>query len=55
MIRRGGVSDPSNTDESNVKIRELLEILKNDSDVEATTIGTVGIKSYDGFSYIVKK
>ncbi|KAJ8081683.1 hypothetical protein PM082_007529 [Marasmius tenuissimus] len=55
MIRGGGVSDPSNTEPYNVKIRELLEFLKDDTEVEATTIGTVGVKGYDGFSYIVKK
>ncbi|KAL0566931.1 hypothetical protein V5O48_015061 [Marasmius crinis-equi] len=55
MIRRGGVSDPENEDPANLKIRELLRYLKEDSEVEATTIGTVGVKGYDGFSYIVKK
>ncbi|KAK1223737.1 hypothetical protein PQX77_013389 [Marasmius sp. AFHP31] len=51
----GGVSNPTNTEFINVKIRELLQFLKDDTEVEATTIGTVGVKGYDGFSYIVKK
>ncbi|KAK1227572.1 hypothetical protein PQX77_009422 [Marasmius sp. AFHP31] len=55
MVWGGGPSDPKNTEFINVKIRELLQFLKDDTEVEATTIGTVGVKGYDGFSYIVKK
>ncbi|KAK1227573.1 hypothetical protein PQX77_009423 [Marasmius sp. AFHP31] len=55
MIRRGGVSDPTNTEPYNVKIRELSQFLEDDTEVEATTIGTVGVKGYNGSSYIVKK
>ncbi|KAL0568815.1 O-Methyltransferase, partial [Marasmius crinis-equi] len=55
MVRRGGVSDPSNEEPANLKNRELLSRLKEDAEVEATTIGTAGVKGYDGFTYIVKK
>ncbi|KAL0564102.1 O-Methyltransferase [Marasmius crinis-equi] len=55
MVRRGGVSDPANEEPANLKNRELLSRLKEDAEVEATTIGTAGVKGYDGFTYIVKK
>ncbi|KAK1225955.1 hypothetical protein PQX77_011087 [Marasmius sp. AFHP31] len=55
MVWGDGVPDPTNTEFINVKIRELLQFLKEDTEVEATTIGTMGIKGCDGFSYIIKK
>ncbi|KAG7094801.1 hypothetical protein E1B28_005615 [Marasmius oreades] len=55
MVRRGGPSDPTNTEPANVKIRELLQLIKDDKEVEATTISTVGVKGYDGFTYILRK
>ncbi|KAL0576258.1 hypothetical protein V5O48_005722 [Marasmius crinis-equi] len=55
MVRRGGVSDPTNEEPTNLKNRELLRYLKEDTEVEATTVGTVGVKGYNGFTYIVKK
>jgi hypothetical protein len=35
-------------------VRELLKALKDDREVDATTIGTVGEKGYDGFLYSVR-
>ena len=55
MVRYGRVADPSYTDESIEGVRDLLRALKDDKDVEATTIGTVGEKGYDGFLYAVRK
>ena len=52
-MREGRVADPNDHSESSVGIRKLLEHLKDDRDVEATTIATVGEKSYDGFLYAV--
>ena len=52
-MREGRVADPNDQSESSVGIRKLLEHLKDDRDVEATTIATVGEKSYDGFLYAV--
>lgn len=33
----------------------MLKAIKNDKEVEATTIGTVGEKGYDGFLYAIRK
>ena len=35
-------------------LRALLHHIKGDKEVEATTIGTVNEKGYDGFLYAVK-
>ncbi|KAK7693600.1 hypothetical protein QCA50_003169 [Cerrena zonata] len=53
VVREGRVADPNDTSESSVGIRKLLEHLKNDREVDATTIATVGEKAYDGFLYAV--
>ncbi|KAF9262235.1 O-methyltransferase family 3 protein [Marasmius fiardii PR-910] len=55
MVRRGGPSDPANTHPINVNIRELLKFIKDDKEVEATTLSTVGVKGYDGFMYVLRK
>jgi len=36
-------------------IRAVLQSIKEDEQVEATTISTVGEKGYDGFLYAVVK
>ncbi|PPQ99298.1 hypothetical protein CVT24_009166 [Panaeolus cyanescens] len=51
---RRNVSDPKSNDPNIEGVRELLQIIKNDPEVEATTIGTVGDKGYDGFLYAVR-
>ncbi|KAL0945951.1 hypothetical protein HGRIS_012229 [Hohenbuehelia grisea] len=53
--RRGRVADPSQTDESLEGVRALLAALKDDPEVEGTTIATVGEKGFDGFLYSVCK
>ncbi|KZT29836.1 O-methyltransferase family 3 protein [Neolentinus lepideus HHB14362 ss-1] len=55
VIRRGGVSDLSVTDDPRViGVREMLEVVKQDKGMDATTIGTVGEKGWDGFMYAVR-
>ncbi|ESK89380.1 o-methyltransferase family 3 [Moniliophthora roreri MCA 2997] len=55
MMFQGEVSNLSNTHPVYVKIRELLKVLKDDDEVEATTVGTAGIKGFDGFLFARKK
>ncbi|KAF7290873.1 O-methyltransferase family 3 protein [Mycena kentingensis (nom. inval.)] len=55
VVRYGRVADPAYTDENVEGVRRLLAGVKDDPDVDATTIGTVGTKGYDGFMYIVRK
>lgn len=52
VVWDGRTADPTDTTEPVLGIRKLLEHLKEDKDVEATTIATVGEKGYDGFTYI---
>ncbi|EEB99719.1 hypothetical protein MPER_00540, partial [Moniliophthora perniciosa FA553] len=54
VVRYGRVADPEQTDDRVEGVRSLLRALKEDKEVEATTIGTVGDKGYDGFLYAVK-
>ncbi|KAJ7675550.1 O-methyltransferase [Mycena rosella] len=55
VVRYGRVADPEYTDANVEGVRALLQAVKGDSEVEATTIGTVGDKGYDGFMYAVRK
>ncbi|KAG6906593.1 hypothetical protein DXG01_012996 [Tephrocybe rancida] len=55
VVRRGRVADLSYTDDNVVGVRRLLEVLKGDKEVQATTIATVGEKGYDGFLYAIRK
>ncbi|KAH9842798.1 S-adenosyl-L-methionine-dependent methyltransferase [Rhodofomes roseus] len=54
VVRNGKVADPAYTDANVEGVRKLLEHLKTDHEVEATTISTVGEKGWDGFTYILK-
>jgi len=54
VVRNGGTADPAESDEAVLGVRRLLVHLKTDTSVEATTIGTVGDKGYDGFLYAYK-
>ncbi|KAJ7119711.1 O-methyltransferase-domain-containing protein [Mycena epipterygia] len=51
----GRVADVENTSGSVESVRALLRYIKDDEEVEATTIHTVGEKGFDGFLYAVKK
>ena len=55
VIRYGQVGDPDYSDENVEGIRTLLRTLKEDKDVEATTISTVGGKGFDGFLFALLK
>ncbi|EPQ54224.1 S-adenosyl-L-methionine-dependent methyltransferase [Gloeophyllum trabeum ATCC 11539] len=55
VIRRGGVSNLAIKDDPRINgVREMLEVVKQDKGMDATTIGTVGEKGYDGFMYAVR-
>ncbi|KZO95195.1 S-adenosyl-L-methionine-dependent methyltransferase [Calocera viscosa TUFC12733] len=53
VVRNGRVANPEITTSDILGIRKLLQIIKEDKGVEATTIATVGDKGYDGFTYIL--
>ncbi|PPQ90842.1 hypothetical protein CVT25_007377 [Psilocybe cyanescens] len=55
VVRNGHVANPEYMDANIEGVRRLLKALKDDKDVEATTIGTVGEKGYDGFIYAIRK
>jgi predicted O-methyltransferase YrrM len=56
MVRHGLVADTSlKGDEPLLGVRALLEYLKDNTSVEATTLATVGPKGYDGLLIAVKK
>jgi predicted O-methyltransferase YrrM len=50
VVRDGGVIDEHSTDPSIQGVRLFIEMLAADTRVEATTIQTVGVKGYDGFT-----
>jgi predicted O-methyltransferase YrrM len=49
VVRRGTLADASDPDEATQAQRRLHEMLSEEPRVDATTIQTVGTKSYDGF------
>ncbi|KAI0646975.1 O-methyltransferase family 3 protein [Trametes meyenii] len=51
VIRNGTVANPDIDDDNVRGVRALLEHIKNDKEIDATTIGTVSEKGYDGFLY----
>ncbi|KAJ7192709.1 O-methyltransferase family 3 protein [Mycena pura] len=55
VVRYGRVADPEYTDQMVEGVRTLLKALEGDTDVDATSIGTVGDKGYDGFLYAIRK
>jgi predicted O-methyltransferase YrrM len=54
VVRKGQVANLSYTDPKIEGVRDLLHLMKEDDEVEATTIATVGEKGYDGFIYAIK-
>ncbi|KAI0721695.1 S-adenosyl-L-methionine-dependent methyltransferase [Cerioporus squamosus] len=54
VVRQGRVADPDANDDNVVGVRKMLEHLKTDKNVDATTIATVGEKGYDGFMYAIR-
>ena len=55
VVRNGRVAIPEETDAQIEGVRNLLNAIKGDAEVEATTIATVGEKGYDGFLYAIRK
>lgn len=53
VVRDGALADPNTKDEAVMGVRRLHEMLRNESRVTATTIQTVGMKGYDGFTMAV--
>ena len=53
-MRNGLVSIVDHMDDSSQGVRKLLHSLKDDGEVDATTVATVGTKGFDGFVYAVK-
>ena len=49
VVRGGTLGDPDDPDEATKAQRHLHETLADEPRVSATTIQTVGVKSYDGF------
>jgi len=50
VVRNGDVLDAASDDASVIGVRRLNSMLEADTRVTATTIQTVGIKGYDGFT-----
>jgi len=55
IFRNGQLVDESNQDSRVEGVRSLLRALKEDTDVESTSIATVGEKGYDGYLYALRK
>ena len=53
VVRRGAVTDASNTDQAVVGTRAVLDLLSHDPRLDATALQTVGAKGYDGFAVAV--
>ncbi|KIJ44114.1 hypothetical protein M422DRAFT_60228 [Sphaerobolus stellatus SS14] len=54
VVRYGRVSDPEQKDNATEGVRRLLDYIKDDKEVDATTLSTVGEKGYDGFLYALR-
>ncbi|KAI0695919.1 O-methyltransferase, partial [Cytidiella melzeri] len=52
VVRRGRTADPDINTPEIIGVQKLLQAIKDDEGVEATTIATVGEKSYDSYTYI---
>ncbi|KIY71359.1 O-methyltransferase family 3 protein [Cylindrobasidium torrendii FP15055 ss-10] len=55
MYLVGLVANEEYTDDNVVGVRALLHALKNDPEVDCTTVGTACYKGFDGFLYAIKK
>jgi predicted O-methyltransferase YrrM len=50
VVRDGALADPSSADPRVRGLRRFHELLGDEARVRATTIQTVGVKGYDGFT-----
>ncbi|KAF5353793.1 hypothetical protein D9758_010602 [Tetrapyrgos nigripes] len=55
LVRAGGVIIVDNVIQFPDHVEEILQALRNDKDLEAVTMGTIGEKGYDGFIYARKR
>ncbi len=55
MMLFGQLLDPDDENDNVCGVKELLEVLKDDTEVECTTIGTASEKGFDGFLYAIRK
>ncbi|KAK0212202.1 O-methyltransferase-domain-containing protein [Desarmillaria ectypa] len=55
VVQNGRVANPDETSDFSTGVKKLIAALKDDEEVEVTTIGTATGKGYDGFLYAVKK
>ncbi|KAJ3567935.1 hypothetical protein NP233_g6041 [Leucocoprinus birnbaumii] len=55
VVRQGKVANLGYTDPNVEGVRELVQAIKTDTEVESTVIQTVGVKGYDGFLYAFRK
>jgi predicted O-methyltransferase YrrM len=53
VIRSGTIGDPQSGDPGGLAARRLHEMLQHEPRVSATTIQTVGLKGYDGFTLML--
>ena len=53
VVRDGALADANTKDEAVIGVRRLHELIHNEPRVTATTIQTVGMKGYDGFTMAV--
>jgi predicted O-methyltransferase YrrM len=53
VIRDGAIGDPQSGDPGGLAARRLHELLRAEPRVSATTIQTVGLKGYDGFTLML--
>jgi predicted O-methyltransferase YrrM len=53
VIRGGTIGDPQSGDPGGLAARRLHEMLRHEPRVSATTIQTVGLKGYDGFTLML--
>jgi predicted O-methyltransferase YrrM len=53
VIRGGTIGDPQSGDPGGLAARRLHEMLQREPRVSATTIQTVGLKGYDGFTLML--
>jgi predicted O-methyltransferase YrrM len=53
VVRDGSIVDPDNQDENSLGMRRFHELAGQTAGVTATTIQTVGVKGYDGFTLVL--
>ncbi|SJK98270.1 uncharacterized protein ARMOST_01533 [Armillaria ostoyae] len=55
VVQNGRVADPNDTSGFSAGVKKFIISLKEDDEVEATTIGTANGRGYDGFLYAIRK